>query len=144
MARVTVSIEIPKPIGEVWNEASRLDRHADWMVDAEHIEFLDDRRSGIGTAMRVRTRVGPLVVHDDITVEEWAEPRLITVSHHGLVSGTGSFLFEPTADGTRFSWQEELAFPWYLGGGVTGLIARPVLRRIWKRNLGRFAAMIGS
>lgn len=143
MASVVVTIDIPRPIADVWEEASRLERHADWMTDAEQIEFVDDRRSGVGTAMRVRTRVGPLVLNDDITVEEWAEPRLISVSHNGLVSGTGSFIFEPIADGTRFSWQEELAFPWYLGGGATGFLARPVLRRIWKRNLERFAAMMG-
>lgn len=139
MANITVSIDIPRPISDVWEEAARLDRHADWMADAEHIEFLDDRQSGVGTAMRVRTRVGPVVLHDDITVEEWAEPRLITVSHNGLVSGTGSFVFEPTTGGTLFSWHEDLEFPWYLGGGLTAFLAKPVLTRIWRGNLERFA-----
>jgi uncharacterized protein YndB with AHSA1/START domain len=143
MASIMVSIDIPRPIGDVWDEAARLDRHAEWMADAEHIEFLDDRRSGVGTAMRVRTRVGPIVMHDDITVEEWAEPRLITVSHNGLVSGIGSFVFEPTTGGTRFSWHEDLEFPWYLGGGLTALFARPVLTRIWRGNLERFAGLFG-
>ncbi len=142
MAPVRVSIDIAAPIDAVWNEAARLERHAEWMADAEHIEFFDDRRSGVGTAMRVRTRVGPFVLHDDITVEEWAEPRLITVSHRGLVSGTGSFVFEPIEGGTRFSWHEDLRFPWYLGGPLTALFARPVLRRIWRGNLQRFAASI--
>ena len=143
MASIEVSIDIPRPIGEVWGEAARLDRHVEWMADAEHIEFLDDRRSGVGTAMRVRTRVGPIVIHDDITVEEWAEPRLIAVSHNGLVSGTGSFVFEPIAGGTRFSWHEDLAFPWYLGGRLTAFLARPVFRSIWHGNLKRFAEVVG-
>ena len=142
MSGVTTSIDIPKPIAAVWAEASRLERHADWMADAEAIDFLDDRRSGVGTAMRVRTRVGPIVLHDDITVEEWAEPRLIAVSHNGLVAGRGSFVFEPIEGGTRFTWQEELRFPWYLGGPVTAFFARPVLRRIWRGNLARFAASV--
>jgi carbon monoxide dehydrogenase subunit G len=141
MARITVSIDIPQPIADVWEEAARLDRHAEWMADAEHIEFLDDRHSGVGTAMRVRTRIGPIVVHDDLTVEEWAEPRLITVSHNGLVSGSGSFVFEPITEGTRFSWHEELEFPWYLGGGLTALLAKPVLERVWRGNLERFAGI---
>jgi carbon monoxide dehydrogenase subunit G len=143
MSTIEVSIDIPRPIGVVWDEAARLDRHAEWMADAEHIEFLDDRRSGVGTAMRVRTRVGPIVMHDDITVEEWAEPRLITVSHDGLVSGTGSFVFEPIARGTRISWHEDLEFPWYLGGALTAFFARPVLARIWRGNLKRFAERVG-
>jgi Polyketide cyclase / dehydrase and lipid transport len=142
MARVTVSIDIPKPIAAVWDEAARLDRHAGWMADAEHIEFLDGRHSGVGTAMRVRTRIGPIVLHDDITVEEWIEPRLIAVSHSGLVSGTGSFIFEPIDGGTRFRWHEELRFPWYLGGAITAFFARPVLRWIWRGNLKRFAESV--
>jgi hypothetical protein len=142
MADITVSIDIPRPVGAVWDEAARLEGHAGWMADVERIDFLDDRRTGVGTAMRVRTRVGPIVLNDDITVEEWAEPRLISVVHHGLVTGTGSFLFEPIAGGTRFTWQEELRFPWYLGGPVAAFLARPVLRRIWRRNLVRFAASV--
>ena len=142
MSSIRVSIDVPKPIGVVWDEAARLDRHADWMADAERIEFLDDRRSGVGTAMRVRTRVGPIVLNDDITVEEWAEPRLIAVTHHGLVTGSGSFILEPIAGGTRFTWEEELRFPWSLGGGIAAFFARPVLRRIWLGNLQRFAATV--
>ncbi len=142
MADITVSIDIPKPIVVVWNEAARLERHAEWMADAERIDFLDDRRTGIGTAMRVRTRVGPIVLNDDITVEEWAEPRLISVTHRGLVTGSGSFILEPITTGTRFTWEEELRFPWYLGGGITAWFARPVLRRIWRANLERFAASV--
>ena len=144
MPRVTVSIDIPRPVAVVWEEASRLDRHADWMADAEAIEFLDDRRSGVGTAMRVRTRVGPFVLQDEVTVEEWAEPRLISVTHRGLVTGSGSFIFEPIDGGTRFTWQEDLRFPSYLGGPVTAFLARPVLRRIWRGNLARFATLLAS
>ena len=36
----------------------------------------------------------------------------------GLVTGTGRFTLEPLDDGrrTRFTWEEELTFPWWLGG----------------------------
>lgn len=142
MRTVTVSIDVPRPIKSVWSEVARLERHADWMVDVEHMEFVGERRSGVGTEMRVRTRVGPIVTEDDITVDEWVEPRLIAVSHGGRISGTGSFILEEIESGTRFTWNEELRFPWYLGGVLAGLGARPVLRRIWRRNLERFAAVL--
>jgi uncharacterized protein YndB with AHSA1/START domain len=139
MRTVTVSIEVPRPIAEVWSEVARLERHAEWMVDVEHMAFIGERRTGVGTVMRVRTRVGPFVTTDDITVDEWAPPRLIAVTHGGRISGTGSFVLEEIEGGTRFTRREELHFRWYLGGALAALAARPVLRHVWKRNLEHFA-----
>ena len=36
---------------------------------------------------------------------------------------------------TRFTWREQLEFPWWLGGSVGGVVGAEVLRLIWKRNL---------
>ena len=56
----------------------------------------------------------------------------------GLVTGSGRFTLEPIDLGrrTRFVWQEELTFPWWLGGPVGAYIGgKVVLRAIWNRNL---------
>jgi uncharacterized protein YndB with AHSA1/START domain len=142
MSSVTVTVDIARPVAEVWDELSQLDRHVDWMSDAERIDFGDGPRRGVGTRMSVRTRVGPLVTTDEIIVTEWIEEETIGVVHRGLVTGTGRFLLESTSSGTRFTWMEDITFPWYLGGGLTGWFARPVFSWIWQRNLGRFAATI--
>ena len=42
--------------------------------------------------------------------------------------------------GTRFVWRERLRFPWWLGGPLGAFVARPVLRRVWRRNLRNLAA----
>lgn len=140
MAQIVVEIEIPHPIDEVWDDLRQLEQHVEWMADAERMDFLSESTRGVGVAMAVRTRVGPFVTTDVIEVREWDELRRIGVSHRGLVSGTGAFLLSPTKRGTRFVWDEDLTFPWYLGGGVTAQLARPVLRHIWRGNLRRFAA----
>lgn len=142
MTSVTVAIELPQPVSEVWDAVSQLDRHAEWMSDAESIEFIDERRRGVGTGMNVRTKVGPLVTTDVIVIEEWVEGQTIGVVHQGIVTGAGRFQLEPTAQGTRFTWQEDIRFPWYLGGGLTAWFAQPVLTHIWKGNLNRFAATL--
>jgi hypothetical protein len=41
---------------------------------------------------------------------------------------------------TTLVWQEELRFPWYLGGPLTAYAAMPVLTYIWRRNLANFRA----
>jgi carbon monoxide dehydrogenase subunit G len=140
MSRIEVSIKIDRSLREVWDQVSRLQDHANWMMDVESIVFSDDRMSGIGTTMRVLTRVGPFTTTDVIIVEEWNEPNSIVVSHRGLVSGHGAFQLEADEGATCFTWRENLRFPWYVGGGITATLAKPILVRIWRGNLRRFAA----
>lgn len=135
MARIQVSIEIEAPPEEVWREAADLASHAEWMADAESIEFATDQRIGVGTRMFVETRVGPLRTKDVMDVTEWVEGERIGVHHRGLVTGTGVFILTPSETGTSFDWKEDLSFPWYLGGPFTAFAARPVLAWIWRRNL---------
>ncbi len=137
---ITISVQVPAPIEEVWEEAARLESHVEWMADAHSIDFLTEQRHGEGTRMEVETRFGPLRTKDVIEVVAWEPPQRIAVSHQGLFTGTGQFLLESHADGTRFTWEERLQFPWYLGGPVGARLARPFLAWVWRRNLRRFRA----
>ena len=99
MAHITVHVDIAAPLEQVWREAADLASHAEWMADAESIEFLTDKRSGVGTQMKVATVVGPLRTNDLMEVTEWREGHSIGVRHSGLVTGTGRF--ELVAGGGR-------------------------------------------
>ena len=71
--------------------------------------------------------------------------RAMGVRHDGLVTGTGRFTLQPLDDDrrTRFTWQEELTFPWWLGGPVGERIGgRAVMRRIWRGNLQRLRTLV--
>lgn len=136
MVRITQSVDISAAPELVWAAAADLASHAEWMADAESITFLTDRRSGVGTRMEVLTVVGPLRTRDLMEVTEWVEGETIGVRHQGLVTGRGRFRLDPLPDGgTRFTWTEELRFPWWLGGGLTAFAAKPVLGWVWRRNL---------
>jgi uncharacterized protein YndB with AHSA1/START domain len=121
----------------VWAELADLASHPEWMSDAGAIEFLGEQRSGVGTRMRVPTRIGPLQTDDVMTVIEWDEGSVIAVEHVGAVSGVGRFEIAPFGDGTEMRWREELRFPWWLGGPVGVAVAGPIMRRIWRGNLER-------
>ncbi len=144
MTRVTVSVQIPVPPRQVWACLADLASHPEWMSDAEGVEFVGSRTEGVGTRMRVGTRVGPLHTVDVMEVVEWDEPHRLAVSHRGVVRGHGRFELTATGGGTVVTWTEDLSFPWYLGGPVTGCFARPVLRRLWKKNLERFRRRVAS
>lgn len=137
--RVFVATPIAAGIDRVWADVARLETHAEWMVDAESIEFVGHLRQGPGTTMRVRTRVGPLRTTDVIRVVSWDPPHRIGVVHEGLVTGTGEFRLSPEGANTSFSWEENLHIPWFLGGPVASLPARVVLTAVWRRNLARLA-----
>ena len=135
MSRVTQSVDIAAPIDVVWNEAADLGSHAEWMADAESIEFTSAHHQGLGTTMRVKTVVGPFRLTDIMEVTGWEDHESIAVRHTGLVTGEGIFTLTALPAGTRFTWTEELTFPWYLGGPITAFFAKPVLGFIWRRNL---------
>jgi hypothetical protein len=103
------------------------------MADAEAIRFTSARRSGVGTTFDCDTRVGPLRLVDRMEVTEWREGRAIGVRHVGLVRGSGRFTLRGRGRRTRFTWEEELSIPWWLGGPAAAV----VLRLVWMRNLRR-------
>src|SRR5690606_30526180 len=128
---VSVSVLIAAPLDAVWEAASDLTSHPEWMADAESIRFADEQRRGVGTTMEVATRVGPFRVSDWLVVTAWEDRRLIEIVHVGSISGWGRFRLDPLAGGIRFTWTEQLHFPWWLGGPVVAYGAQLVLSLIW-------------
>jgi hypothetical protein len=126
----------------VWDELSDIASHVHWMADAA-----SDRHRGVGTTFDCVTKVGPLRTVDRMAVTSWRDGHEIGVRHEGLVTGDGRLTLEPAGpdlsdppDRSAVSWSERLRFPWYLGGPITALLAKPVLRHIWRGNLRRLAA----
>ena len=151
--RLTVRTVLPAPPEEVWEDISDLSSHVEWMHDAYSIEFTSERTSGTGTTFDCETRVGPLRTVDRMRITRWEPARCMGVEHVGLVRGTGEFTLRPVrraVEGrrgrrrkvvhTRFVWRERLRFPWFLGGPIGALVARPVLRWVWTRNLRNLRA----
>jgi hypothetical protein len=147
VARIRVATTIPARPDEVWADVRDLGSHAEWMADAEAIRFTSARRSGVGTTFDCDTRVGPFSLVDRMEITEWSEGRRIGVRHTGLVTGDGRFTLRPSRRrrrSTRFTWEEELTFPWWMGGPAGALVGGLVLRVVWRRNLRRFRARFHS
>lgn len=145
MRRIAVAIEVDATPSEVWDALERVERHVDWMRDAEAIRFTSDQRRGVGVRFVCDTRVGPLRLSDAMEITEWEPTRSMGVRHTGSVSGEGRFTLEAIdhARRTRVAWTEDLRFPWWLGGPVGELVGGSgLLRAIWKRNLRTFARQI--
>ena len=144
MSIIKVSIEIDASPEKVWQIVEPIERHVDWMHDAVAIRFVSDQTRGVGTSFLCGTKVGPIRLTDKMEITEWVPGKAMGVKHVGIVTGTGVFTLEPVANGARtlFQWEEELIFPWFLGGPLGAFIGgKIVLRQIWKRNLRGLAAL---
>ena len=147
MAAITVGTVIEAPPAAVWSELADLGAHATWMVDAVSITFVGPQRRGPGTRFDCATRVGPLRTTDRMVVVEWVEGTAIGVRHVGLVTGAGRFTLDPRPRRgrgmrTEVRWTEDLLFPWWLAGRLGAWAGRPVLRRLWRRNLANLKAHV--
>lgn len=145
MTRIRVDVTIDAPPDEVWSALENVETHVEWMADAEAIRFRGDQRSGVGTETECDTRIGPFSTTDVMRFTEWEPTRRMGVTHTGVVSGEGRFeLHDLGDDRTRFAWDEELRFPRRLGGPVAEALARPLIRRVWRKNLRRLKRIVES
>lgn len=139
---ITVEVEIPAPPDQVWAAVEDLSTHTEWMADAERITFVTDQRAGVGTELDCLTVVGPLRTTDRIRVTEWEPGAVMGIEHRGAVTGRGRLTLDASPGGTTFRWSEALTFPWWLGGALGEIAGKPVLIRVWRRNLTRLAASV--
>lgn len=139
MSRIRVTQQISRPREVVWAALADLGSHAEWMRDARSIEFVTEQRRGVGTRMEVETVVGPFRTLDVMEVTAWREGESIDVKHQGLVTGTGTLGVIGNSTQSEVYWDENLSFPWWLGGAVTAFLARPILASIWRANLAALA-----
>ena len=143
MSMITISIKISLPREEVWKQIADLESHTAWMADAETITITSDKNQGVGTTFDCETKVGPFRLTDRMEITDWQENSIMGVAHSGVVTGEGHFTLEGIGDDeTLFSWKETLYFPWWMGGRAGALVARPILKAIWKRNLKRLKKIV--
>lgn len=141
MGRIRVETEIEATPATVWADVEDIATHVEWMHDAEAITFTSDRTEGVGTTFDCLTRIGPIRLTDRMEITEWDPAAVMGVRHVGLVEGTGRFTLTERAGGrTRFVWEEDLVFPWWMGGPVGGVVGGWVLKQVWKRNLRLLAS----
>jgi hypothetical protein len=142
VTRIVVEAAIRATPAAVWEVVSDLAAQPEWMHDAAAVRFVSQATRGTGVIMDCDTRIGPFRLTDRLVVTDWAEGRAIAIRHEGLVGGTGRFSIERAGRGrTRFIWTEDIRFPWWLGGKAAGVVARPVLAFVWRRDLASLAAL---
>lgn len=143
VARIRVETTIEATPRQVWDAIDDVRTHPRWMEDAVAVRVTSSQKSGVGTAFDCDTKVGPFRLTDKMTITRWEDAVAMGVRHVGLVQGEGEFVLTPVDDGhTRFTWTEELHFPWWMAGRLGAGAGAPVLKRIWVKNLANLKALV--
>ena len=127
---------LPAGPAEVWAVLMDWERQADWMLDADSVTVVSERREGVGVRLAVRTRLfGVPAFTEPMEVTGWEPPRRLTIRHGALVSGTGTWSLEPVTGGTRFTWSEDIRLATPVIGGVAARLYRPVMHTLMGRAM---------
>lgn len=141
--QVEVSRYVFAPPGVVWAVLTDWERQADWMVDALDVEVTSPHREGTGVTIVCPTNVLGVTVQDEMRVTEWVEGQRLRVEHLGdVITGSGTFVLEPTPVGTRIIWHEEIDPPLGVVGELGArLVVRPYVRYLFGRSLDNLKAI---
>jgi uncharacterized protein YndB with AHSA1/START domain len=138
MARIEATTHIEAPPHRVWAVLTDWEAQPRWMRDARSVTVLSPHREGVDVTIRCMTDIAAgVVVTDDMVTTEWVEDEVLGVRHlGGLIRGVGAFELEPTRQGTRFVWWEEVDPPLgALGEAVTGAAIVPMVERVFRASL---------
>ena len=134
------------PPDRVWEELRHIERHVDWMANAETDPVHSKHREGAGHDLRLRDPdrpVPPRGPHGGHRVEDRAVDGGALL---GLVTPATPVHAPPGRQhvpATRLTWSERLRFPWWLGGPVGGVVGGRVMKVVWRRNLRRLGRIEG-
>ena len=130
MSKVETSIIINRPLEEVFAYLSDLRNASQWQSGVLEVRQTPESPVGIGTKVTlVRKFLGRKVGMTSEIVEYEPNMKLTFKSTSGPVPNEGSYLFESTVEGTKFTARIEVQ-----PGGFFAL-AEPVFARMLSRNL---------
>jgi carbon monoxide dehydrogenase subunit G len=124
MIRFELSVDIDRPVHEVWEYLTDPERVPEWQSSAESSHQITDGPMGVGTHLRDERRFMGRRATSEVEVTEYEPERLFTL--HGLsgpVRFTVRHRLSENGDGTRLDVEAE-ADP----GGI-GRFMRPMIER---------------
>lgn len=135
-------LRIARPPSAVWPylvDWEHLDR---WMEEISDVRVVTGHRHGLGVEAEATVRIGGISTRDHIRVTRWEPPRVLEIAHLGWVRGSGHMELTPTGDQSVLAWRELLVAPWGPVGALGMRAFRPVLRRVFRRDIRRLRHLV--
>jgi uncharacterized protein YndB with AHSA1/START domain len=125
--KVQKSIEIAAPPHKIWPFLIEPEKIQKWCITFIKFEYTGKQRSGVGTTFYLEEKAGGPLMKLNFKITEWVENRRVAFS---MISGNfvkgyeQSWTVEATPSGSRFTFMEEIRFPYGIIGKIMGLFAK--------------------
>ena len=136
---------VPAPPEVVWRLITDWERQGDWMLEASDFVVTSPHREGVGVEAEATIKIAGIKTRDKVRVTGWDPPRRLAIEHLGWVSGAGEIYVVPSGPGrSHLFWREELYPPLGLLGALGLTVFKPLMRRIFVRDLDVLAGLAAS
>lgn len=126
----------------IWDLITDWERQGDWMLEASDFSVTSEQRAGVGVEAEATVKIGGITTRDRVRVIGWEPPYRLAIRHEGWVSGTGEIFLTPLDGGRTFVfWREDLEPPLGWAGWVGMYAFKPLMRRIFLRDLRVLASL---
>jgi len=125
--KIQRSIEIAAPREKVWPFLVEPEKILKWCITFEKFEYTSDQRNGVGTPFYLEERAAGRPMKLNFVVTEWLRHKRLAFS---MTSGDfvkayeQVWTLEATPSGSRFTFMEEIEFPYGIIGKTLGLFGR--------------------
>lgn len=140
---VETAATMPGPPGVVWELITDWEHQDEWMLEASDFVVTTEQREGVGVEAKATINIGGIKTRDRVRVVGWEPPKRLAIEHLGWVTGVGEIHLTPLGtDRTHLFWREDLSPPLGMLGalGMTGF--KPLMRRIFERDLRVLAGLV--
>jgi uncharacterized membrane protein len=142
---VPVSIEIEAPRTAVWPYLVDWENLGRWMIEAKDFVVTSSHREGVGVTAEATVTIAGISTRDAIRVTRWEPPEILEIQHLGWVTGSGLLRCAAQDPGsTLLSWTETLNPPWGVLGAIGLRLVKPIMRRVFDRDLRLLKQIVES
>lgn len=140
---VEVEATLPGPPQVVWELITNWEHQDDWMLEASDFVVTSEHRTGVGVEAEATIRIGGIKTRDRVRVTGWEPPKRLVIEHLGWVKGHGELHLTPGIGSptTHIYWREELHPPLGLIGWLGMHAFKPVMKRMFRRDLRVLAGL---
>jgi carbon monoxide dehydrogenase subunit G len=136
---------IPAPPEVVWGLITDWERQGEWMLEASDFVVTSAHREGVGVEAEATIKIAGIKTRDKVRVTGWEPPQRLAIEHLGWVSGAGEIYVVPSGPGrSHLFWREELYPPLGLLGALGLTAFKPLMRRIFVRDLDVLVRLAAS
>jgi uncharacterized protein YndB with AHSA1/START domain len=138
-----MSQTVPGPPEVVWDLITDWEHQNDWMLEASDFKVISEHKEGVGVEAEATIKIAGIKTRDKVRVVGWEPNRRLAIEHLGWVRGKGEIHLTPLGkDRTHVFWREELQPPVGMLGALGLSSFKPIMRRIFRRDLRVLASLV--